>query len=244
MAKSNSNIGILGYGEIGKAVAKFYKRPKIKDLDRDDGLKDVDVLHVCIPWSSRFVEIVKKEIKHAKPKLTIVHSTVVPGTTKKLGKGVVHSPVRGIHPHLYEGIKTFVKYIGANDQKAGQMAKKHLESLGIKVKVFSPAATTEIAKLLDTTYYGITIAWHGEMAEMCKKVGVDFEKAVTDFNITYNEGYTKLEKTNVVRPVLYSPKDGIGGHCIIPNAEILQRYFKGKGLELVLQYKPKRKRKR
>lgn len=256
MQHNNQRIGILGYGGIGKAVAKFYgstgsPQAKVKDLHRDDGLNGVEVLHVCIPWSSRFVEIVRKEITHAKPKLTIIHSTVVPGTTKKLiqslpraCRGVVHSPVRGIHPYLYRGIKTFVKYIGADDKQVGAAAKRHLESLGIKTKVFSPAITTEVAKLLDTTYYGVSIAWHGEMAEICKKAGVDFEKAVTDFNETYNEGYIKLGKKNVVRPVLYPPKGGIGGHCIIPNAEILQRYFKGTGINLVLRYKPKQRRKR
>jgi len=27
-----SKIGILGYGQVGRAIAKFYKKPKIKDL--------------------------------------------------------------------------------------------------------------------------------------------------------------------------------------------------------------------
>lgn len=241
MVKNNSNIGILGYGEIGKAIAKFCKKSKIKDLHRDDGLKGVEVLHVCIPWSEKFVDIVREEIKITKPKLTIIHSTIAPGTTKKLGKRVVHSPIRGIHPYLYKGIKTFVKYIGADDKKAGQMAKKHLEGLGIKTKVFSPAITTEIGKLLDTSYYGLCIAWHGEMAKICKKAGIDFVKAVTDFTMTYNKGYTNLGKKNVVRPVLYPPKDGIGGHCIVSNAELLQKYMESDGINLVLQYKPKRK---
>jgi len=53
-------IGILGYGEIGKAIARFYKNPVIKDLNRDNGLNEVDVLHICIPYNDRFVGIVKK----------------------------------------------------------------------------------------------------------------------------------------------------------------------------------------
>ena len=130
-----SKIGILGYGQVGQAIAKFYKKPKIKDLNRNDGLKGVEILHVCLPWSENFVEIVKKEIKKIKPKLTIVHSTVAPKTTKKIGGMVVHSPIRGVHPHLYKGIKTFVKYIGADNKKSGNLAKKHLESLGIKNKL-------------------------------------------------------------------------------------------------------------
>ncbi|MGB9743304.1 MAG: hypothetical protein ACPLW9_01145 [Minisyncoccales bacterium] len=247
MPRNKNNVGILGYGEIGQAIARFYKKPKIKDLNRDDNLAGVDILHICIPWTRNFVKIVKKEIKKIKPKLTIIHSTIVPGTTKKIisglpraCRGVVHSPVRGVHPQLYQGIKTFVKYIGADNKKAGELAKRHLNSLGIKTKVFYPSATTEIGKLLDTTYYGLCIAWHGEMKKLCDKYKIDFDKAVTDFNQTYNEGYKKLGKPNVIRPVLYPPKNGIGGHCVVPNAEILKKYFKSPVLNFILQYKKKK----
>lgn len=238
--KSKEKIGILGYGEVGQAIAKFYQKPLIKDLNRNDGLNGVDVLHVCFPWSDKFIEIVKKEIKEIKPKLTIVHSTVAPGTIKRIGGMTVHSPIRGIHPHLHKGIKVFVKYIGANDKKASKRAEKHLEGLGIKTKIFYPSTTTEIGKLLDTTYYGLCIAWHGEMKKLCDKYKVDFEKAVTDFNQTYNQGYEKLGKKNVIRPVLYPPKKGITGHCVIQNTEILKRHFNSKAIDLLLKYKPKK----
>ncbi len=236
----NFKIGILGYGEIGKAISKFFENPRIKDLKRDDGLQGVEVLHVCIPWSEKFIEIVKTEINNAKPKLTVIHSTVAPGTTKKIGGMVVHSPVRGVHPNLYDGIKTFVKYIGADNKKAAKLAENHFKKLGIKTKTFYPSVTTEIGKILDTTYYGVVIAWHGEMKEICDKFGINFDQAVTDFNQTYNEGYTKLGKKNVVRPVLYAPQGPIGGHCVIPNAKILKKYFKSKAIDLVLDYEGKK----
>lgn len=76
----------MGYGEVGQAIAAFYQNPKMKDLNRNDGLKRIEILHACLPWSENFVKIVKKEIKKIKPKLTIIHSTVVPGATKKLAK--------------------------------------------------------------------------------------------------------------------------------------------------------------
>ena len=236
-----SNIGILGYGEVGRAIAKFYKKPRIKDLNRDDGLKGIEILHVCIPWTKKFIEIVKKEIVDIKPKLTIIHSTVAPLTTKKLGNYglIVHSPVRGIHPHLYKSIKTFVKYIGADSRKAAKLAKEHFESLGVRTKIFYPSVTTELGKLFSTTYYGLCIAWHGEMKKICGKFGVDFKKAVTDFNLTYNEGYEKLGMKNVIRPTLYPPNNYIGGHCIIPNAKILKKYSNSEAIKLILKYSKK-----
>ena len=239
--KNKTKIGIIGYGEVGQAIAKFYKNPKIKDLYRDDGLRGVEILHICLPWSNNFVKILKKEIKKIRPKLTIIHSTVAPGTTKKIGGMVVHSPIRGIHPKLYKGIKTFLKYIGTDNKKAGNLAKKHLEGLGIKTKVFQPSIATEIGKLLSTSYYVLCIAWHGEMKKICDKAGIDFEKAVADFNKTYNQGYKKLGKPNVIRPVLYPPKRGIGGHCLIENTKILKKYYKSQALDLILKYKPKKK---
>ncbi|MBI3335769.1 MAG: hypothetical protein HY001_04715 [Candidatus Portnoybacteria bacterium] len=245
--KQTTSIGILGYGEVGQAIAKFYRNPRIKDLARDDGLRGVDVLHISIPWNETFIGAVEKEIREIKPKLTIIHSTVAVGTTKKLCEAlpdelIVHSPVRGVHPHIHEGIKTFVKYVGAENKKAGELAKKHLESIGIKTKVFMPAATTELGKLLDTTYYGLAIAFHGEVKKMCDKWNLDFDEVMTDFNKTYNEGYLKLGKKNVVRPVLYPPEDGIHGHCVIENIEILKRQFPSTAFEFISEYKPRHKK--
>src|SRR3989344_5826777 len=102
MKKNNkTTIGILGFGEVGQAIAKFYKNPKIKTLEKSDGLAGVDILHVCIPWNANFIKIVEKEITEVRPGLTIIHSTTAPGTTKTLAKKfkgmVVHSPIRGIH---------------------------------------------------------------------------------------------------------------------------------------------------
>jgi len=243
MQNNNQRIGVLGYGEVGQAVAKFYKDPLVKDLNRDDGLTNIDVLNICIPWSDNFVAIAEDAIKKASPKITIIHSTVAPGTTQKLAQKfnglVVHSPVRGVHPNLHEGIKTFVKYIGADDKSAGALAEEHLGGLGIKAKLFFPSAATELGKILDTTYYGVCIAWHGEMKKICDKFNVNFEDTVIDFNNTYNEGYKKLNMDNVIRPVLYPPENGIGGHCVIPNAEILKKDFSSLAIDLILEYKKK-----
>lgn len=243
-------IGILGYGEVGQAIAKLYKEPRfcehfkvlIKDLERNDGLEGADILNICIPFSDNFIEIVRNELVKIKPKLAIIHSTVGPGITKQIADvfsdiNVVHSPVRGVHPYLYEGIKTFVKYIGADKEESGRIAQEHLEGLGIKTKIFMPSRTTELGKLFGTTYYGLCIAYHGEMKKICAQERIDFDKAVTDFNQTYNQGYKELGKENVVRPVLYPPEGHIGGHCVGNNVEILKKYYQSAAFDLIDEYK-------
>jgi UDP-N-acetyl-D-mannosaminuronate dehydrogenase len=233
-------IGIIGYGEIGKALEKLYlknqNKVSVKDIDRDDGLDGSEIINICLPYSDFFVSDTCFYIKEYQPRYTVIHSTIPPSTTQKISEAtkskVVHSPVRGVHPELLEGLLTFEKYIGA-DFDCVEIAN-HFEELGVKTKIVSPK-TSELAKLFSTSYYGLCIAWHGEMKKMCDSLGVNFEDAVTDWNKNYNESYKKLNKSNVVRPLLY-PSPQIGGHCIIPNAKILREEFDSTALDLILEY--------
>jgi UDP-N-acetyl-D-mannosaminuronate dehydrogenase len=204
---------------------------------------------VCIPYSEKFETIVKGCIRKSNAKLTIIHSTVSPGTTLNITKDlptiggcVVHSPVRGIHPHLYQSLKTFDKFVGADSYDAAQQAITHLTSIGIPALYVGISINSELGKILSTTYYGLCIAWHAEMEKMCKNYGADYNQAVTQFNETYNEGYKALGKHNVIRPVLYPPtgvNPHIGGHCIVPNAELLQTRVPSEALDLIVKYKKK-----
>ena len=235
-------IGIIGYGEIGRGLDKVYKEkgyiPKIKDLYMDDDLRDVDVLNICIPYTESFVRDVKHYIYGIQPGLVIIHSTVPPGTTDEISTDyphVVHSPVRGVHPHLDEGIKTFIKVFGG--MKATEAAEHYEQDLHITSCVYSSSRATEVAKLLDTSYYGVCIAWHDYVRQLCEQNGVSFEEAQSNYNTTYNEGYKELGKSNVVRPTLTPPDGKIGGHCVVPNAELLREELDSKLLEAITDLK-------
>ena len=226
-------IGIVGHGQVGQAVAKLYTETDTskswfnfdKVLIYDpyqgmmDDISDVDILNVCIPYTKDFVSIVKD--LPTPNWYTVIHSTVPVGTTEKFGHKFLHSPVRGVHPNLYEGLKTFVKFIGGDEQLA-EAYSGHLKTLGVETHICKDAKTTELSKLADTTYYGLCIAFTSDMKKLCDEYDLDFMEVMTKYNNTYNEGYKKLGKPNVVRPVLY-PTDKIGGHCVIPNAKLLPR---------------------
>jgi UDP-glucose 6-dehydrogenase len=236
--------GIMGWGEIGQSVGRLYSKSKYKilskDLDHDD-LKEerVSILHIAIPYSNNFIKDVLKQIKINQPEFVIIESTVDVGVTKKINqklktKIVVHSPVRGMHPNLTESLKCFIKYIGADDKNIGERAVKHYKSIGVKSKLFMPSESTELNKILSTSYYGICIAWAGEIKRLCDQHGVDY-KTFEDFNLSYNEAYTKMGRKNVIRPTLYPPKNGIGGHCVWENAKMFNPRAKSKFLDLILE---------
>ena len=240
------DVGILGYGEIGQALSEFYKdKPfnlKIKDKNSVEQLGELVILNVCIPYNNDFLDIVYEQIQTSKPIITIIHSTVLPGTTKRLqmlspNKFVIHSPVRGIHPYLYDSLKRFVKYIGSDTEDGYQLAYAHLKFLGFKCERMKSSFATELSKLLCTTYYGVCIAWHDLVKKLCDRHSLEYVNVSTDWNVSYNEGYKELGMSHFTRPVLYPPEGKIGGHCVVPNAELLENLIDSSLIEEVLKFK-------
>lgn len=246
-------IGIIGYGEIGSSLHQLYEdfTDKFEVLifdpskNYEDDLRHCDIINICIPYNEDFNNNVSDYIVINQPDLTIIHSTVAVGTTKWLsdnGKyNVVHSPVRGVHPNLYGGLKTFKKYIASNNDEAIEICYNHFSDLQLYYGVIRDPNVTELQKLLSTTYYGLIIAWHDNMKKIADKHNVDF-RHIGDWTQSYNEGYRELRKPDVIRPNLYPPEGKIGGHCVIPNTELLKSVFDNvdldsKLLDIILEYK-------
>jgi UDP-N-acetyl-D-mannosaminuronate dehydrogenase len=245
----------VGLGEIGHALLELLKGEDsftVYGLDSDAAKmraagqakrklpNEVDTMHVCLPCKiqEKFVDTVAKYAKQFKPKLLIINSTVPPETTKKIHEQynclVAHSPVRGVHknPEYMEWeLKRWTKYVGGVNTKATDAARKHFEKIGLKVKTLKSCAETELAKLFETTYRAWMIACFQEMHRISRHFGGDFDEAV-DF----------LEDTHRVRldrPVMFP--GFIGGHCLIPNTELLLNAYDSEFLRLILTSNEKRK---
>lgn len=228
MAKAK--IGVLGIGEVGKAIAGIFSKDFTvlkKDLTYDElGKNKVEVLHICLPYNNDFEKIVAGQAKINLPALIIIHSTVKPGTTQgifdKTKIPTVHSPIMGAHPNLAKDLLIFTKIIGPTDKRSARLAVNHLEEVGIKTVVFNNSLESEISKLFDTTYYAWNIIFSKVLWKICQDKNLDFGNVYTRLNEVYNEGYSK-SKPNVIRPILKYYPGPIGGHCIIPNVELLEK---------------------
>lgn len=236
------DILVIGLGEIGSALIEIEEgagnRVFKRDLDIEKWTSNesgkYDICHIAIPFKKKeqFISDVGFHMLSYSADVTIIHSTVEVGTTRALiqqtgNKMVVHSFVRGVHPNLVKGIKTFEKMVSGIEEVSILNAIKHFESLGIQTKYSHNTEESELAKLLSTTYYGWNILFAKMAKELCDENHVDYDTVYKWANNSYNEGYKKLGKNNVVRPILYPPEENnegkrrILGHCVVPNFHLL-----------------------
>lgn len=216
----NSKVVVVGLGEVGKPlfelVSKHYDAVGV-DISPLERIEQVDVLHVCYPFGIKdFVGETVRYVEFFRPTLTIVNSTVAVGTTRRIaeraGAAVVNSPVRGKHARMLEELLNYTKFVGAMDPAIGELAARHFESLGMRTKVLSSPEATELAKLTETTYFGVLIAWAQEVERYCDQTGQ-----------AYDEISSFWQEIKYLPPVKYFPGI-IGGHCVMPNIKILSEY--------------------
>ena len=127
------------------------------------------------------------------------------------------------HARMQEELLHYTKFVGALDLPSGQRAVEHFEEVGMKTKLLSPPEATEIAKLTETTYFGLLIAWAQEVERYCTKFGGDYDEVVSFY-----------DKIKFFPPVKYFPGE-IGGHCVMPNIDILLQKFRSSLLQAIVQ---------
>lgn len=223
---------IVGLGEVGAALAEVIERrsPVLRhDIEPREFDAPIGVMHICIPFhsSARFEEAVCGYVERFDPALTIVNSTVLPGTTSALarhtGKPVAYSPVRGKHVRMAQDLLHYVKYVAAANDEVAALAQRHFENAGMKTRRMNRPETLELAKLAETTYFGVQIAFAQELDRHARRVGADYEEAINFF-----------EEVEFLPRTRYFPGI-IGGHCVIPNIQLLRKLGDSPMLNAILE---------
>lgn len=222
---------ILGMGEIGETLFDLLVErnfecigidvddSKCKNYSKNSIIENPEFLHVCLPGElTGFEDITSNWIDNLKDlKAVLVHSTVIPGTTKNIQKKskvpILFSPIRGVHKRFSEDIKKYTKFISSDTELIDQSIKSDLEKRFHKIDWMSTTKTAELAKILvDTTYYGWLINYAQITKMICEKEGVDFDE-MWKFSDEIHENLGN-------RPKMYPGI--IGGHCVIPNLNLIE----------------------
>ena len=224
---------VAGLGEVGKPLLKLLSKQDITigfdlnseliDKRKSEKYKNLQTsfLHIAIPMTNKFIDNVLKLEKKFKPECIVIHSTIKPGTTKKLqGKlsiPVIYSATRGVHKRMVRDLKRYTKFfaISKNAPRSKWASLKFIKLMkkcGIKTKKMSKPETLEFAKIIcDTSYLG----WLVNYAQLSNTIAIQN-------GIDYDEMWSfsdEIHKFLGNRPKMYPGY--IGGHCVIPNLDLL-----------------------
>ena len=224
---------VAGIGEIGKPILKLLSKQNITvgfDLKPDlmnqrifEKYKNLKTsfLHITIPATDRFSNNVLKLYKKFQPECIVIHSTIRPGTTEilqgKLPIPVIYSATRGVHKRMIYDLKRYTKFfvISANAPRSKWALSRYVKVMkdcGIKTKKMSNPETLELAKIIcDTSYLG----WLVNYAQLSNMIAIQY-------GIDYDEMWSfsdEIHRNLGNRPKMYPGY--IGGHCVIPNLELI-----------------------
>jgi len=224
---------VAGLGEIGSPILKLLSKKQITlgyDLDKrlmnETKFKkfqdtQTSFLHITIPVTSKFDSNLLQLYKKFKPECIVIHSTISPGTTeriqKKLDIPLIYSATRGVHKRMLKDIKQYTKFFAISKnapkrQWAIKTYSRKMKNFGVKTKQMSKPETLELAKILcDTSYLGWLINYSQITNVIAKNHGVNYDEMWTFAD--------EIHKILGNRPKMYPGY--IGGHCVIPNLELI-----------------------
>lgn len=221
---------IAGYGEIGRAVGEVIGKHEHTDIEYITS-GTYDVLHICFPYDDLFLSEVERYRAIYQPKHVVIYSTVPIGTTRQI-PGAVHSPVEGKHPNLAQSIREMVRWIGADDEIEGKFFNAYFAATGLQTRLVPSSQFTEALKLLSTTEYGVNIEFARYKQFVADSLGMDYELC-KEFNREYNRLYRALGLDQFQKYVLDAPDGPKGGHCVTPNARLLNDQYPNELVKIV-----------
>ena len=224
---------VAGLGEIGYPLLKllsnnriavgYDKRTKLineKIVEKYFNLK-TEFLHIAIPVIKSFDLDVLKLYRKFKPECIVIHSTIEPGTTERLQQKldipIIYSATRGVHKRMLQDLKRYTKFfvISKNAPRSKWAISRYakiMKNCGIKTKKMSKPETLELAKIIcDTSYLGWLINYSQISNIIAKQYGVDYDE-MWSFS-------DEIHKFLGNRPKIYP--GFIGGHCVIPNLDLI-----------------------
>ena len=225
---------VAGLGEIGTPILQLISKGTIvvgydlnkKLMNEKQFVKyqfeETQFLHICIPFTKKFILNVISLAKKFKPKAIVIHSTISPNTTSKLQNQlnipIIYSATRGVHERMIDDLKRYTKFFALEKKApkskwAGSEFSKLMKKCGVKTKKLKDPLTLELAKIVvDTSYYGWLINYAQLSNLIAKKHGVDYDEMWSFAD--------EIHKNLGNRPKMYP--GFIGGHCVIPNLELIK----------------------
>jgi UDP-N-acetyl-D-glucosamine dehydrogenase len=187
---------------------------------------DLDVVDICVhtplgdtrePDTSAIEAVGEALVAIQRPgQLIVLTSTSYPGTTDEVLRPILErsglamgsqiflafAPERIDPANRKYTLRNTPKVVGGVDAASTEVARQVLSTIVDEVIPVSDARTAEMVKVLENTFRMINIGFANEVAQICRRLGVDVWEVIASA-ATKPYGYMP-----------FYPGPGVGGHCI------------------------------
>jgi len=243
-----SNIGIIGFGIVGKAVEYGFRGGdnKIKYYDKykeSDGLKDVvdfsEFIFVCLPTPYKDnridLSIMDENIKEiagfikGTEKIVVIKSSVVPGTTRNYANLYKDCNFSFNPEFLTEAnyLEDFVNsdriVIGADNDKIRLRVTDLYRDRFPYTEIFLTDLTSaEMVKYMANCFLATKVIFANEVYDLCLKLGINYDEVKKMVAADKRVGKSHLDVTTV---------RGFGGKCFPKDIVALIGLFEDLGVD-------------
>ena len=245
-------IGIIGYGTVGKAMASIFKDNHnliIYDKDKQMGTLEeaakADFIFLALPTPtletdppkidlSILDEVIEQITKYTDntEKIIIIRSTVIPSTTRNYAQKYPNSKFCFSPEFLSENtwmedaLHPKRNVIGADNplilEKVAQLFLERFPDIPL-YKV--PSTEAEFTKYMANGLGAMKVIWANLIAAGCRKLGVDYDKVKEMVIIDPMFSQEHLRVT---------PERGFGGKCFPKDLRAITGFYKELGLDTEL----------
>lgn len=234
---------IVGYGHVGKAMAKLFTDAIIYDEPLGIGSRDqvnaCGACFVCVPSpqapdGSCDTAIVEDVLEWISSDVIIIRSTVPVGFTKrmvhKLKKKLVFQPeyygeTVG-HPFANLRNQNWLSFGG--QQEAIDLAVcAYQQVINSNVKInMADSDAVELAKYMENAFLALKVTFCNEMYDLAEKLGVNYNVA--------REIWISDPRIGSSHTFVYPHARGFGGHCLPKDVSAILAQAKNVGADMKL----------
>jgi hypothetical protein len=232
---------VIGHeGEIGRAIFNIFNATIGIDNDiylparKSEGEKaDRTIMHICIPYSPRFLRTVVDYGNTYKPNIIIIHTTCAIGTTRKIDRAiknlsrciVVHASVNCRHPNTEADIRKYDMFVGALNDDEGNIACDYIERFGIITYLCDTPESSEFNKIAGTEYCKTIVEFFGVLKELADNdKNLNWKECIAYFEnlMSKSNGWKRVYRrgNRIDTPIS-------GKHCLNSNNQLWKKYIEG-----------------
>ncbi len=247
MTLKKLKFGVIGVGMVGGALKSYFEKQDIKPFLYDKGknlgsveqANQADIIFICVPtpfsqekgFDLSFVEQACENI--SSQKIIVIKSTVLPGTTEKLQQKYPQ------HKFLFN--PEFLTELTADqdmqypDRQIIGYTKQSYNIAGDVLQILPlapfekimPVTEAEMVKYFGNTWFAAKVIFANQMHDLCKKIGIDYERVMEAVAVDKRIGRTHLE-------VFHKNYRGYGGKCLVKDIRALIQFANDQGIDLKL----------